>query len=295
MLAEVFPFVRRLRIPVSRDQAVLLMAAVNEILLGVDTYLAHSVSSPIRVGEWIPILFGPAAGLLLLLAGLIALRRRAAANLIGTFVFAASMAVGILGSYFHLQRAILTDAPAGQHVSALVLVYAPPLLGPLTFILVALIGLSAAWQEDPPGSGRLRLIGKLRLNMPLPKTRAYFLMVALFILVTMLSSVLDHARTNFINPWLWLPTVVGGFATFAAFWMGALDRLDRSDLQTFVVAMGLMIAVGLTGAVLHVLRDLPGQGALVVERFVFGAPLLAPLLFANMGLLGLLVLLDARK
>lgn len=295
LLAEVFPKIRRLRIPVSRDQAVLLMAALNEILLGVDTYLAHSISGTIRLGEWIPIIFGPVAGVLLLIAGLIALRRRMAANLIASFVFLASMAVGILGSYYHLHRAILTDAPAGQQISALVLVYAPPLLGPLTFLLVAILGLSAAWEENPPQSGRLHLLGKLRLDMPLPKTRAYFLMVALFILVTMLSSVLDHARTNFVNPWLWLPTLVGAFAVFATFWMGALERLERSDLLTYLVAMGLMIGVGLIGLVLHVLRDLTGQGGLLAERFVFGAPLMAPLLFANMGLLGLLVLLDPHK
>jgi hypothetical protein len=293
-LAEVFPPVRRLRIPVSRDQAVLLMAALNEILLGVDTYMAHSISSTIRAGEWIPIFFGPAAGVLLLVAGLIALRRRQAANLIASFTFLASISVGILGSYFHLHRAILIDAPAGQQISALVLIYAPPLLGPLTFVLVAILGLSAAWEENPPESGRLSLLGNLRLAMPLSKTRAYFLMVALFILVTMLSSVLDHARTNFVNPWLWLPTLAGAFAMFASFWMGALERLDRNDLLTFTAAMGLLIGVGLVGAVLHVLRDLPGQGSLLVERFIFGAPLMAPLLFANMGLLGVLVLLDPR-
>jgi hypothetical protein len=270
------------------------MAAFNEIMLGVDTYLAHSVSSPIRVGEWIPILFGPSAGLLLLIAGLIALRKRPLANLIASLVFLASMAVGLLGSYYHLHRAILVDAPAGQQITALVLVYAPPLLGPLTFALVAVLGLSAAWQEDPLDSGMLRLIGNIRLRMPLSKTRAYFLMTSLFILVTVVSSVLDHARTNFVNPWLWLPTFTGVFATIVAFCMGAFERLDRSDLRTYVGAMLILLLVGMLGAVLHVLRDLPGQGTALTERFLYGAPLLAPLLFANMGLLGLLVLLNPK-
>lgn len=292
LLAEVFPFARRLRIPFNRDQVVLLMAAFNEIMLGVDTYTAHSISGTIRAGEWIPIIFGPVAGVLLLLAGLIALRRRSLANLLASLVCLASAAVGLLGSYYHLHRAILTSAPAGQQITTLVLVFAPPLLGPLTFALIGLLGLSAAWQEDPPESGSLRLLGRLRVQMPLPKTRAYYLLVAVFILATLLSSVLDHARTNFANPWLWLPTLVGAFATFVTFAMGALERLDRSDLQTYVLAMVLMILVGLTGAALHVLRDLPGQGGLLIERFINGAPLLAPLLYANMGLLGLIVLLD---
>ena len=49
------------------------MTAMNLILLGLDTYLAHSISGTIRPGEWIPIIFGPVAGVLLLVAGLIAI------------------------------------------------------------------------------------------------------------------------------------------------------------------------------------------------------------------------------
>ena len=295
LLAQALPIIRRWRLlrqpPLNRDQVVLLMTALNLMLLGLDTYLAHSISGTIRPGEWIPILFGPAAGILLLIAGLIAMRQRQTANVIASLVCFASMAVGVLGSYYHLHRAVLTTAPAGQQITALVLVYAPPLLGPLTFALVGLLGISAAWQEEPVDSGILRLFGRLRVHMPLPKTRAYFLLVALFILVTMLSSVLDHARTNFVNPWLWLPTVVGAFATFVTLAMGAYSRVARGDLLTYLVSMLLLILVGLVGAVLHIEHDLTGQGALLVERAINGAPLMAPLLFANMGALGLIVLL----
>ena len=73
-LATVFPSVRRIgRLPLSRDQLMLLMAAINEIFLGIDIYLAHSISGTIVPNEWIPIIFGPIAGVLLLLAGLIAI------------------------------------------------------------------------------------------------------------------------------------------------------------------------------------------------------------------------------
>jgi hypothetical protein len=294
LLGDTFPIVRRVRVPINRDQVMLLMAALNLILLGVDTYLAHSISGTIRGGEWVPIIFGPVAGVLLLLAGLIALRRRMVANLLGSIVFLACVAVGILGSYYHLSRAFLPDAPAGQQVTTLILLYAPPLLGPLTFVLVAILGLSAAWEEDPLDSGRLHLLGKLSVHMPLSKTRAYFLLVALFILVTLVSSVLDHARTNFNNPWLWLPTVVGAFATFVALAMGAYEHVERGDVVTYVAAMILLVLVGVVGAVLHVERNLTGQGALMVERLIRGAPTMAPLLFANMGAMGLIVLLDPK-
>jgi len=299
LLAEIFPWVKRIPIPFNRDQWMLLLAAMNEIVLGVDTYLAHSISGTIRGGEWVPIIFGPVAGILLLAAGLIALRRRILANLLASGVFLASIVVGILGSYFHLHRIILTGAPAGEQFTAQLILYGPPIFGPLTFALVAILGISAAWREEPVDSGRLHLLANLRLQMPLSKTRAYFFLVAVFLLVTLLSSVIDHAKTNFENPWLWIPTITGSFAVLVATAMGAYSRVTRGDLATYLAAMALMVAVGLVGAVLHVQRNLVGMGTFVDERFIRGAPILAPLLYANMALLGSFVLLapetDRRK
>jgi hypothetical protein len=296
LLAETFPFVRTLsrRLPFSRDQLMLLLAAVNEIILGVDIYLAHNMNGSIRGYEWIPVIFGPVAGVLLLVAGLVALRRRSLANLLGTLIFIASVLVGLLGTWFHLHRALLLDAPSGQIVTTAVLLWAPPLIGPLTFCLVGVLGISAAWQEDPADSGVLTLLGNKKLKMPLPKTRAYFLMTALFILATLLSSVLDHARTNFANAWLWAPTFIGLFAMVVTLAMGSFSRLERGDVITYIAAMLLMMGVGLLGAALHTNFNLGDLGTYLDERFLRGAPMLAPLLFANMGLLGLIVLLDPQ-
>ena len=61
------------------------------------------------------------------------------------------------------------------------------------------------------------------------------------------------------------------------------------------LALVLLILVGVLGFLLHINTSLIPRGTIVVERFVRGSPLLAPLLFANVGLLGLLVLLDPRE
>jgi hypothetical protein len=295
-LAIVVPPVRRIRFPLSRDQIMLLMAAINEIFLGVDIYLAHSISGTITRYEWIPIIFGPIAGALLLIAGLIALKQRPLATVLATGVLLASTAVGLLGMYFHLHRAALPDAPAGERLTVTLLAWGPPFLGPLMFALVGLWGISAAWVEDPPDSGRLRLfLRDWHLQMPLSKTRAYYLMIGLGILVTTISSVLDHARTGFVNHYLWIPTVVGVFATLIAVGLGAIERPTRADLTIYLIAMLLLILTGLIGAVLHVEDNLTSRGAFVLERFIRGAPFLAPLLFANMGALGLIVMLDPRS
>jgi hypothetical protein len=295
-LATIFPPLQRTRrLPLSRDQLMLLMAATNEIFLGIDTYLAHSISGTIRPYEWIPIIFGPIAGALLLLAGLIALRRRPLATVIASVTLLASIGVGLLGAYFHWARAILPSGPPGQQVTVTLLVWAPPILAPLTFALVGLLGISAAWIEDPVDSGVLSLLMGRHIRLPYSKTRAYFFMVGLGTLATVVSSVLDHARTNFENPWLWVPTVAGVFGTAVALMLGALDRPTRADLITFVATMLLLIAVGVVGALLHVSFDLIAEGTVVVERFIRGAPFLAPLLFSNMGTLGLIVLLDPAE
>lgn len=293
-LATVFPPIARpaRRLPLSRDQLMLLLAATNELFLGIDIYLAHRISGTIVPNEWTPIIFGPVAAVLLVIAGLIALQRRPLATLIATLTLLVSIVVGLLGAYFHWIRAVLPNAPAGEQVSVLLLVWAPPILGPLTFALVGLFGISAAWVEDPTDSGVLVLLGGRRLHLPFSKTRAYFFMAGMGTLATVISSVLDHARTQFGNPWLWIPTAIGVFGTVVAVALGAIKKPTRGDLVVYAVAMLLLIAAGPVGTFLHIQDNLTSEGAFVVERFIRGAPFLAPLLFSNMGLLGLLTLLD---
>lgn len=59
--------------------------------------------------------------------------------------------------------------------------------------------------------------------------------------------------------------------------------------------MGLLILVGVVGAGLHILDNLTAQNQFVPERFIRGAPFLAPLLFANMGTIGLINLFSSRR
>jgi len=294
-LATLAPPITRFRLPFSRDQLMLLLAAVNEIFLGIDIFLAHSISGTIVPYEWIPIIYGPVAGVVLLVAGLIALRSRPTATLLASIVLVGSIVVGLLGAYFHLRRAALPSGPTGEQITVQLLVWGPPVLGPLMFAFVGLWGLSAAWVEDPPDSGRLRMPGGRYLKLPLSKTRAYFLMFSLASLSTVLSSVLDHARTQFENPWLWIPTTAGVFATVIGFYIATLARPHRFDIGIFVVAMGLLMLTGLIGTVLHIDDSLTSRGQFVAERFIRGAPIMAPMLFANVGMFGLLILLDPRS
>ncbi len=296
-LGTVFPPARVVvnRLPFTRDQVMLLLAAVTEIFLGIDIYFAHSISGTIKPNEWIPIIFGIAAGVVLLLAGLIAFRNRPLASLLANVVFLGSIIVGLMGGYFHLVRANLLGggAPIGEAVN--VLIWAPPFLGPLFFALNGVLGISAAWVETPVDSGRLRLLGRAHVQMPYSKTRAYFFIVSIGILATTISSVMDHARVNLDNPWVWIPTAAGVFAVVVAAVLGFIARPSRNDLTIYTVTMLLLCLVGIVGFALHVNTNLIANGSILLERFVRGSPFLAPLVFANWGLIGLVALLDPAE
>jgi hypothetical protein len=134
-----------------------------------------------------------------------------------------------------------------------------------------------------------------RLRLPFSKTRAYLFMVSLGTLATLLSSVLDHGRAQFENPWLWPPVMVGVFATVVALGLGVIERPNRGDVAIYTVAMLLLMVTGLVGFLLHIRFDLTTQNVIVPERFLRGAPFLAPTLFANMGLVGLITLLNPAE
>jgi hypothetical protein len=295
LLAEILPVIKKLRIPFSRDQAVMFLTALMLVLVGVDIYLAHDLDAVIKPKEWIPILFSPLAGIALFACGWVSLKHRLPANIIASCIMGISVIIGVLGSYYHLHWTILPDAPAGQQITTTLLIYGPPLLGPLTFILIAFMGMSAIWVERPVDSGNLSLWNGKSIRMPTSKTQAYFLITGIFILATVLSSVLDHSRTQFQNPWLWLPTLAGVFAVICCVGAGMLPRLNRVDLWVYFVAMLLMILVGIIGFVLHIERNLVHENTVILERFLRGAPFMAPLLFSNMGLLGLLVMLEPKE
>lgn len=295
LLATALPITKRLILPLSRDQIMLLMVAVNQVFLGLDTYLSHVLSGTIRPSEWPPIIFGPVAGVVLLIAGLLARKQRLLASGIASITLLLSIIVGVVGAYFHVVRAALPSAGIGQQLTLDLLVWGPPVLGPLYFVMAAALGLLAIWREDPVDSGKLTVTRAWSIQLPYSKTQAYFFTIAMGILAALISSTLDHARNPFSNPWFYLPVAVAVFALVETVMLGIINKPSRNDLFTHLIAMLALITVGLIGLGLHIGSDLVFQGEIVLERFLKGAPFLAPLLFANMGALGLIVLLDPNE
>lgn len=291
-LTTVVPLLEKVRLPVSRDQALLLFVVLNEVMMGFETYLAHDLNGTIRFNEWIPIVCGPLFGGMLLVAFFLAYRKPKPALWLAVAALAGSIVVGTLGTYYHVVRAIRPLAAPGLRITLDLLVWGAPAFAPPTFALVGLLGLTALSREAQQDVSAFR--APLLRTLPLRKDQAYFWLTCLGVLIALVSSVFDHLRGGFENPWLWVPTLSGLFGLAVAAMLALLVAPTRADLTVYVLAMGLLLAVGPLGLVLHVLHDLGAGGAIVIERFLRGAPVMAPMVFANMGLLGVLVLLGPR-
>ena len=97
------------------------------------------------------------------------------------------------------------------------------------------------------------------------------------------------------RPWVWIPTAAGIFAVVVSASLGFISRPSRNDLIIYAVTMMLMCLVGIVGFMLHVNTNLIANGSILLERFVRGSPFLAPLVFANWGLIGLVALLNPAE
>ena len=286
-LVTVLPVFKKIRIPINRDNAFILFVALNELVMGFETYLAHVMNGTIRFNEWIPIVCGPLFALMLIVSLFASKKKPDLALTIATVALVCSIVVGILGTYFHIVRAIRPLAAMGERLTFNLLIWGAPAFAPPTFILVGILGLVAI--SGSPGGALSKVIFR---KLPLSKDRIYFLLASMGVLIATVSSLFDHLRGGFQNPWLWVPVLSGTLGMVVALILALIERPQRGDLTIYFAAMLLLLVVGPLGLLLHILFDLGPGGVIVLERFLKGAPILAPMVFANMGLLGSIVMLD---
>lgn len=290
------PGIGDLRLPVTRNDMLLLLVALAEIGIGVETYLAHLISGSIKPAEAIPVVFGPVAGLILLFALYLRIARKSItlSTLVVMGVAGASVAVGVIGTAFHWSRA-LPPTSIGQSLRWDWLVYAPPVVGPLAFAGVGILAILAVLEDTKPESGRLTLPGVLTFQTPLPQTRQFFWLIAFGLYAATLSAFLDHGRTEFENVFVWIPAVLGLFGAIATTLMAIYRHHTETDYFIFFWVMVSMVLMGILGLGLHVNADLPeGGSGINVERFIRGAPVMAPMLFAIMGAFGIITMIGAE-
>lgn len=275
--------VARFRWRLNRDQLLFLFVSMNLAFLIFDVWIAHSINAFRPVYEWIPIL---AAWPGIVTSFWMALSARP--SRIAQWLHAAAMllgiAVGVLGMAFHLQVAI---APAGP-VSWAWIVFSAPVLAPLSFAGVSLVGLVTMMREDPPDSGQLWFTDQVRLQAPISKTRHLLWLLGLGLLGAAATSFIDHGQYGY-TLYKWIPVVYGLFAGSIVLGMAIVSRSERADEVVYLWAMLGSMVIGMMGFAFHLSRDMADTGTLTFQRMQSFAPIAAPMLFADLGLLGLLV------
>ncbi len=243
---------------VSARLVVECFAVLNLLFLGGDIYLAHSINDFAHKAEWIPVFFGIVAGIVLV-PGMLRFDSLFA-RWVGMFVGWASVTVGVAGTILHLKSTFFVEQSLEN------LVYTAPFAAPMAFIGVGLLLILNRLETGETWSRWLLFL-----------TSGSF--VGLFAL-----ALADHAQNGFFHATEWIGVVSAAYAA-PFLYVAAAQKVDFGYLRLTSWLMLVQFVVGIVGFVLHLSANLTGQGPSWWDRFVFGAPVFAPLLYPNMAIL----------
>jgi len=248
-----------------------LFALVNVGFLTFDIYLAHSVNQFRARAEYIPLFFSAIAPLFLIVG--LALRSRwpAVWKDLGYLVGWVAIIVGLTGVVLHLESHFFYERTLRS------LTYSAPFAAPLAYT----------------GLGFLLVMNRM-VN---PESLEWAQWVILFTLGGFIGnfvfSLMDHAGNGFFFPLEWVPVVASAIAV-GFLTVPLLMRISRSFVDLCAAVLILEAGVGLWGFVLHASANLHGPSVHPFQNFVYGAPPMAPLLFPNLMVLGIIGLWQMR-
>ncbi len=253
-----------------------LFAAGNLAFLAVDVYVAHAVNAFEQPQEWIPVALSIAAPVLLVIEWVVGYRlsvvggpsttgNRQPTTILGLIVGWASIAVGVGGMLFHLQSHFFEEQTIRN------LVYTAPFVAPLAYTGVGLLLLLD--HTGPAEAGPHIEWAQWVVFLALGGFAGNFVL-----------SLADHAQNGFFNRGEWIPVVASALAV-AFLLMLVIKPLDTLLLSATAWLLALETLVGLLGFALHLRANMARPGESVWARFIYGAPIFAPLLFANLAVL----------
>jgi hypothetical protein len=264
-----------------------LFALSNITFLAADVFIAHSVNSFAERAELIPLVLSLVAPLLLIAAMLLAgvvpsagyplldgstTSRQRVARGLALVVGWVSIAVGIAGMVFHLQSQFFEERTIRS------LVYTAPFVAPLAYT----------------GLGLLLVLNRMVRSDSLEWAR-WILFLALggfggnFVL-----SLADHAQNGFFNRMEWIPVISSALDIGFALMVMLAPANERLQNATWGVLL-LQVVTGIAGFVFHLNADYTATAPRLWDRFVFGAPVFAPLLFPNLAALAAIGLWAMRS
>ncbi len=273
----------RVKLPIEKNRLLLILVGVNFLFTGLDVALAHAVNDFHPGYELIPILFAPLAAASSFVAAVQSRPGRSVAAL-HLALMLLGVGVGVLGTAFHAQQAL---NPLGR-LTWIWLTFASPILAPLAFAGISLVGLYAIVHEVEGQPGLLEVPGLGTFKAPISRERHFLWLVGLGFAASALTSIIDHGQYGY-NLYKLIPIAYGLFATSVVLTLAVSRRWSRADETTYVWTMLAAFAVGAAGFAFHLSGDLAETGKISLERILVFAPVLAPLLFCDLGMLGLIV------
>lgn len=248
-----------------------LFVISNIGFLTFDIYLAHSVNQFRREAEYIPLIFSACSPLVLVIA--LALRSRwiAVWRDLGYLVGWAAVVVGLTGVILHLQSQFFYERTLRS------LTYSAPFAAPLAYT----------------GLGFLLIMNRMVEPGTLEWAKWVLLLALGGFVGNFVFSLSDHAENGFFHPLEWAPVVASALAV-GFLVVPLIMPVARRYIELCLAILLLEAGVGLWGFVLHVEGNLQGPSVHAFDNFIYGAPPLAPLLFPNLMVLGIIALWQLR-
>jgi len=249
-----------------------VFAILNIGFLTFDIYLAHSVNQFRNRAEYIPLFFSATAPMLLIVGLTQRTRLRVIWKIIGYVVGWAAIGVGLTGVILHLESHFFYERTIRS------LTYSAPFAAPLAYA----------------GLGFLLVMNR----MIEPDSTEWAQWILLFTLGgffgNFVFSLADHAENGFFFPVEWVPVAASAVA-IGFLMIPLLMRVSRLYIDLCATVLVLEAAVGLWGFVLHTMGNLQGPSIHAFDNFIYGAPPMAPLLFPNLMVLGIIGLWQLRN
>ena len=247
-------------------------AILNIGFLTFDIFLAHSVNQFRNPAEYVPFFFSASAPAVLIVALWFRNGRPGIWKFLGYVVGWLAIVIGLTGVILHLQSQFFYERTLRS------LTYSAPFAAPLAYT----------------GLGFLLIMNRMVDSESIEWARWVLLFTLGGFVGNFTFSVADHAQNGFFFPLEWVPVAASALAIgFLA--VPLIMQVSRAFIELCAAVLLLEAAVGLWGFVLHTDANLHGPSVHAFDNFVNGAPPMAPLLFPNLMVLGIIALWQLRN
>lgn len=242
-----------------------VFAILNLGFLAFDIYLAHSVNQFRNRAEYVPLFFSMIAPILLV-AGLALQKRHPAVwQTLGHFVGWTAVVIGLTGVILHLESHFFAEWTLRS------LTYSAPFAAPLAYA----------------GLGLLLIMNRMVPRESVEWAQWVLLLTLNGFAGNFVFSLSDHAANGFFYPVEWVPVAMSALA-IGFLIVPLIMHVQRKFIQICAGILALEVVTGIWGFILHAMGNLRGPSIHAFNNFIYGAPPLAPLLFPNLAILGMI-------